>query len=767
MEFYDVLQNGTTVCCGGDQLSYFASGLSPFTLYEFEVAAGTAVGRGPFTLMTGTTQQRRPGIPRNLGVTYQGGRATLTWKEPDPNYGTPFQYNLYKDGEHVGSVVVRTYKVPMTFVDPGKSAQYTVTAENGAGEGPASLPKAIPKGEAAPESCSGIYAIQSSETSILVSWLPPTVQNGVITDYTLKQVKPTSRVITTRQQRTFNVTGLSVDTVYSFSVSARTSGGEGPPITSNEVTLEKRDTVVLCPTSPPTADKTPPPTVTKQTTRVPPTVGPVPGAISAQTVSSQEVSLTWTLRSIPPESEIVRVVIKQAPPVSGQSNEVCCSDVRRTFRAVSLQPFTTYQFSLYVILKSGGERSVNAQASATTSQAAPSAPRNVQDTVITNDSITLEWDVPDPTNGVISSYDVFRDGVKAGEVDGSTRRFTVDKLQPYMNYQFRVRASTQSDSFMGPFSSRHIFRTSEDIPGKMTEPRLAAVSTSLIYVTWDPPDDPNGQLLGYRLHRKLATGNANDPCREDPQAGVIETDINDGTLLNERVTDLEVGTSYCFAVQARTSKGYGANSEFAAVKTFDLAGVGENFSCPSVDFLNDYLAWANRLDRTLPTTEPPTTNNFGTIGFTVGAVIDNKQSEDSPTVTVIVGVIAGLAVITTLVLTVMLFCMCRRGDFTVSDAGTPGKVEMEAGSNFGRPLSGESGKSVDANGDAPLYRNEDFSMRSVSQQMERAESFSHTPRMATPDVLDGTPRSANKRPSTAWAESVRRESQPPVSNSWS
>ena len=744
IQSYDVLQNGTRVCCIGNQLSHFASSLTPSKSYIFQVAAVTAAGVGSFTALTAETKERRPGKPHSVTLSV----STLTWSDPFPNYGTPTKYKIYKDGQHVGTVTQKSYTVPQNFAKPGKWALYWITAVNGIGEGPPSSSRNASRDETVPGLCAGIYAIPSSETSVLVSWLPPTEQNGVITGYKLRQEKPSRKDFTPGMSRSYTVVGLSVNLVYSFSVAASTKAGTGPYITSNDIHL-KMPSSTTCPT--PKTD----PAGVSTTTVPPPTAVLVPATLTGQVVSSQEISLTWSFPSTMQESQIKNVIIKRTQGSGQNSVKVCCADVRQTFRATELLPYTPYHFSLFVRLKTDIEQNLTSY-SGMTKEAAPSKPTNIRASKIANDSITLQWDAPNPPNGAISSYTILQDGeqVEVGRVNGSTTHFTIENLQPYTIYAFRVKAATANDLKIGPFSNRHYFRTSEYLPGKMVKPRLASVSVSIMYVTWDPPDKPNGELLGYRLYRKQAVDNETNPCAKDQVSHETVTNITSQKLLNERVTGLEVGTAYCFAIQAKTAKGYGPVSDYIAAKTFDLAVVGENFTCPSVNFLNDFLQWQDRLNRALPTTEAPTTEAPTTTKNTiinVGGL--SGTTKDSSTVAIVVGVIAGLAVITTLTLTVMLFCACRRGSFPVSEVGSPGTLNIDSEKSFGFPLPATSEKMANsANGDVRPrpYISEDFGLQTVSQQMARADSVSEPQR--TLDVLAGASKNTNRKPIVAWSE---------------
>ena len=79
-----------------------------------------------------------------------------------------------------------------------------------------------------------ISGINSSSSSILVSWKPPedNDQNGIINGYNISYFMLPNGTInyTDTSSLSFNITGLMIYTEYSISVAAYTSIGTGPSI---------------------------------------------------------------------------------------------------------------------------------------------------------------------------------------------------------------------------------------------------------------------------------------------------------------------------------------------------------------------------------------------------------------------------------------------------------------------------------------------------------------------------------------------------------
>lgn len=73
-----------------------------------------------------------------------------------------------------------------------------------------------------------IVSFALDHTSIRVTWAPPSLPNGEITQYTIYYSPPTSNLTLVGGVRAHDLEGLSPHTNYSIRVSASTAAGEGP-----------------------------------------------------------------------------------------------------------------------------------------------------------------------------------------------------------------------------------------------------------------------------------------------------------------------------------------------------------------------------------------------------------------------------------------------------------------------------------------------------------------------------------------------------------
>ncbi|XP_032400716.1 protein tyrosine phosphatase receptor type Db isoform X18 [Etheostoma spectabile] len=135
-------------------------------------------------------------------------------------------------------------------------------------------------------------------------------------------------------------------------------------------------------------------------------------------------------------------------------------------------------------------------------KALPKAPGTPMVTERTATSITLTWDSgnPEPV-----SYYVIQHRAKGSEdpykeIDGiATTRYSVGGLSPYSHYDFRVAAINTIGQ--GPSSEVVEARTAEQAPSshpRQVRGRMLSTTTAIIH--WDEPEEPNGQVVGYRVY---------------------------------------------------------------------------------------------------------------------------------------------------------------------------------------------------------------------------------------------------------------------------
>lgn len=195
----------------------------------------------------------------------------------------------------------------------------------------------------------------------------------------------------------------------------------------------------------------------------------------------------------------------------------------------------------------------------TLSPALPKPPIDLVVTETTATSVTLTWD--SGNSEPVSYYGIqYRPAGAEGpfqEVDGvATTRYSIGGLSPFSEYAFRVLAVNSIGR--GPPSEAVRARTGEQAPSsppRRVQARMLSASTML--VQWEPPEEPNGLVRGYRVYY---TPDSRRPLsawhKHNTDAGLLTT-----------VGSLLPGITYSLRVLAFTAVGDGPPSPTIQVKT--------------------------------------------------------------------------------------------------------------------------------------------------------------------------------------------------------
>ncbi|XP_072540064.1 protein tyrosine phosphatase receptor type Fa isoform X12 [Salminus brasiliensis] len=194
-----------------------------------------------------------------------------------------------------------------------------------------------------------------------------------------------------------------------------------------------------------------------------------------------------------------------------------------------------------------------------TVKALPRPPTSLIVTETTATSVTLTWDSgnPEPVSYYVIQYRAKNSDNGFQEVDGvASTRYSIGGLSPYSEYEFRVMAVNNIGR--GPPSGTVETRTSEQAPSSpplSVQARMLSATTML--VQWEPPEEPNGHIRGYRvyytseLHTPLSTWHKHN------------TDDSRLTTISGLVPDI----TYSLRVLGFTSVGDGPPSDVLQVKT--------------------------------------------------------------------------------------------------------------------------------------------------------------------------------------------------------
>ncbi|XP_062419352.1 receptor-type tyrosine-protein phosphatase S isoform X14 [Pungitius pungitius] len=193
----------------------------------------------------------------------------------------------------------------------------------------------------------------------------------------------------------------------------------------------------------------------------------------------------------------------------------------------------------------------------------PKPPGTPVVTETTATSVTITWDSgnPDPVTYYIIQYRAKSPDSKYETVDDiTTTRYSIGGLYP--NTEYEIRVSAVNTIGQGPPSEPVETRTGEQAPA--SPPRniqAQIISQNTMMVRWEEPDEPNGQIKGYRVYYTM----------DDSQSMNLWQIHNVQDSIITTVQSLVPQETYTIQVLAFTSVGDGPFSEPIHVKV--LQGV--------------------------------------------------------------------------------------------------------------------------------------------------------------------------------------------------
>ncbi|XP_065810390.1 receptor-type tyrosine-protein phosphatase F isoform X8 [Labrus bergylta] len=194
-----------------------------------------------------------------------------------------------------------------------------------------------------------------------------------------------------------------------------------------------------------------------------------------------------------------------------------------------------------------------------TVKALPKPPTSLIVTETTATSVTLTWDSgnPEPVSYYMIQYRAKSSDNGFQEVEGvATTRYSIGGLSPYSEYEFRVMAVNNIGR--GPPSDPVETRTGEQAPSSPplhVQARMLSASTML--VQWEPPEEPNGQIRGYRVYYSSDL--------TAPLSAWQKHNTDDSSLTT--ISSLTPDITYSLRVLGFTSVGDGPPSDILQVKT--------------------------------------------------------------------------------------------------------------------------------------------------------------------------------------------------------
>ncbi|XP_071494817.1 LOW QUALITY PROTEIN: usherin-like [Diadema antillarum] len=529
--------------------------LTPYTEYVVVLEACTNVGCGRGSPQTVRTAEIAPANQPAPTLGFVNSTAVvLNWKPPVTPNGVITQYDVVRrsarpttsgrrrrtteDSAFTVTVIIHseydTTAEDYTFVDsslqPFQIYEYRIEAMNSQGSVNSDwvqveTDQAAPVGVAPPT----VSHIPNTPGSLLVGWSAPAESNGIITAYRLQRNNSAPFSFAPDFGFQFTDSNLQAYTVYSYTISVCTQGGCTTSQATHIRTLE---------TAPTSVD--------------PPRPFPI---------SSTQIMVNWTSPSIT-SGEIVQYRLKV-------DDEVRYSGLGLTTTISGLTPFQEYAFILEACTSGGCTNSPDALARPF--EAAPIGMNPPSLRVLSATAIEASWTEPQQPNGLITRFELRRDGKLVYDGDAQRYQDFGDGglgLTPGQQYSYVI---TAFNSVGRAISDAAVITTSSSSPAGLSPPTVTALSSQVIRAIWQPPAFPNGEIQNYTLL-------------------VDNSVVFSGRLLSFDVRNLDFYTIYEFRIEACTTSGC-ALSDSVEARTLEHAPSGQ--VAPSLEPLADNLGVAS------------------------------------------------------------------------------------------------------------------------------------------------------------------------------
>lgn len=527
------LQAGTAVVlnrCLIAGAGCFTVGTSTLTISSMPAQTGPS----PVTVLVATrgvataanyVYAEKPAAPDAPTAVAGVASATVTWAAPASNGGSPvtgYVVTPYRNGvvKTASTFDASTTTRTLTALSANYTYTFKVAAINAAGTGTASalsvgvLVYNVPSTPSAPTA-------KARDYGAAVTWAAPANGGSPITGYVV-----TPYIGTTAQTPvsfpptplTQTISGLTVGTAYTFTVSAQNMVGSSP--------TSAKSTVAVTPTVYPTLVYADPPGGTVSTVYS-----------YQQTVTGGATPFVWSLASGALPTGITMStstgLLSGTPTVSGTFNFTV--KVTDASAQIATRPVT-----IAIIGK----------------PAAPAAPTAVAGVL----SATVTWVAPASNGSTITGYTVTpfigSTAKTATTYDASTTTRTVTGLAALSSYTFKVAAINTYGTGTASAASNAV--TVYTVPGTPTV-GAAKGRNSSASLSWTAPSSNGGSAItGYVVTPYVGT-----------TAQPAQTFT--GTATTQIVTGLSPGTTYTFTVAAQNLAGTGSPSLKSAAVTVNNA----------------------------------------------------------------------------------------------------------------------------------------------------------------------------------------------------
>uniref|UniRef100_A0A8K9UQB4 Receptor-type tyrosine-protein phosphatase delta n=1 Tax=Oncorhynchus mykiss TaxID=8022 RepID=A0A8K9UQB4_ONCMY len=562
---------------------YSVGGLSPYSHYDFRVAAVNTIGRGPASdsVEARTAEQAPSSPPRQVrGRMLSTTTAIIHWDGPEEANGQVVGYRVYYTDDNTLQVnqweklMVRGVNfITIHSLTPNKTYYIRVLAFTSVGDGPLSQDLQIIAKTGVPSQPSDFKGEAKSETSVLLSWVAPP-QSGpenLITGYELVYRRSGDNeevrdiFLNFDPASSYLIKNLKPFSSYTFQLAARSKHGIGAY--TNEVTT---DTPQTLPSGP-------------------------PRDVASEAVNSSAVRVVWRAPAVERQHGQVRgyqvhyMKMNYGEPAGPNLiKDILLDDSQLVLG--ELQADTAYSVSVGAYTAKGDGARSKPQTLCTTLPL-PEPPRlSVSPTPV--GTAQLQWLPPPSPATPLLGYrltfgrlDVLPFTVV--EFPSKEKSYTAQDIHKGASYVFRLSARNKIG--YGEEAAIEV-TTPEDVPGGHPENILSeGASASSIRLAWKsvPLIEQNGKIVKYSVQYRDVNG------RGGNATGEVVVTVPESSVALE---GLSADTVYDVRVRAFTAVGAGPYSPGVQFRTrpLDVEVFATNFRVKAAMKNSVLLTWEIR-----------------------------------------------------------------------------------------------------------------------------------------------------------------------------
>ncbi len=456
-----------------------------------------------------------PSVPANLITTGQTVQSVaLSWDASTDN-NVVAGYIIYVDGDSTNFTTTTTFDV--TRLMPGTSYDFTVAAIDDAdnfSNASAIHTETTLNDTDVPTQVTGLAAQDVTETTLTLIWEPATDNIGV-NGY---EVFRDAVSIGTTADTFMNVTGLTVNTAYSFTVTANDAAGN--------------TSTVSAPVDVTTPDLTAP---------------AAPTNLASSNVTMTSIDLSWDAAT--DNVGVIGYIIYDV-------TDSLTSTASTTITLDGLVAATDYEITVKAYDATDNISAASNQEDVTTldDTDAPTIPDGLAATDVAMVSLKLHWN-PSTDNVGVTGYNIYQDGDSIGAT--ANTMLTVNGLAAVTRYTFTVAAKDAKGNISAKSTCLVVTTIDTEAPAAPANVIVTDITKTSISITWDTATD-NVAVRDYVVYVDGTT------------IGITSNNAYD-------ITGLTEGTTYSITVKSRDeTKNMSIASAAIAITTDIIDMIDEN-----------------------------------------------------------------------------------------------------------------------------------------------------------------------------------------------